>query len=108
MWLLDFYKTLFFCIVEIQAEKFLVYVSGKQGEVRGISLNMSGQGDVMVPIQSVQRPVALATHSAKRTIYFSDADRKKIVRKKIDRSNEQIEDVIIKGMYCILLQVLYI
>jgi hypothetical protein len=85
--------------VELQEGKFLVYISGKQGEVRGISFNAStGTADVMVPIQSSLRPVALATHAATRSIYFSDADRRKVVRRKLEFSDSQIEDVLVGGV----------
>lgn len=85
--------------VELQEDTFLVYISGKQGEIRGISVNAStGAADVMVPVQSSLRPVALATHAATRFVYFSDADRRKVVRRKLESSDSQIEDVLVGGM----------
>lgn len=83
---------------------FLLYINAKLGEVKGISLDLSLAAskpedipyEVIEPITWLERPVAVDYHWDSQYIYFSDAARARIGRRKIDGTNLE-EDFISKG-----------
>ncbi|XP_071101709.1 prolow-density lipoprotein receptor-related protein 1-like isoform X1 [Haliotis cracherodii] len=69
-------------------DRFLLYASAQQGSVHGISLDPSIAHDVMVPIQNLNRPIALAPHSSTGIVYFSDVSKMQIRRRNVDSEEE--------------------
>lgn len=75
-------------VTEKIPDRFLLYASAQQGSVHGISLDPSIAHDVMVPIQNLNRPIALAPHSSTGIVYFSDVSKMQIRRRNVDSEEE--------------------
>ena len=87
---------------------FLLYSNAKLGEIKGISLEDSLAAktaddikyEVIEPIMWLERPVAIDFHSHTQYIYFSDAARARIGRRKAD-GTEVEEDFISTGLFTV-------
>lgn len=102
-------KTIVFCYFLLAAaneSQILLYTNAKIGEVKGISLaesleivnGSSGvKSEVMKPITGIDRPVAIDFHAATEYVYYSDALRHVINRRKIN--GNQVEEVISSGQF---------
>jgi hypothetical protein len=97
----------FICMFTVAVEdQILLYSNAKLGAIKGISLaqslaiNVSGGSvdEVMQPISAIERPVALDVHLQTGYIYFSDALKHVISRRKI--GGGEVEDVVKSGLYC--------
>jgi len=86
-------------------DKFLIYSNARLGEIKAISLNQSLRAssiqnithEVIQPITDLERPVALDYHRRSQYIYYSDAARGHIRRRKVDAASATYDAFIISG-----------
>jgi len=89
---------------EAQENRLLLYSNAKLGEIKGISLVQSlattginyTVNEAMQPVTGIERPVAIDLHLHTEYIYYSDALRRVISRRKINGS--ETEEVISSGL----------
>ncbi|CAH1788845.1 unnamed protein product [Owenia fusiformis] len=77
---------------------FLIYCNGPQGRVMGISSSVQNQvQEVMVPIDNLQRPLALDYDINEQFIYYSDVEKGRIGRARVNGSDRN-DGFISKGI----------
>lgn len=56
-------------------ESFLIYAKGRPGMIKGVQLDVPNSPEMMMPIMSLTRPMALDFDSRTDFIYYADIQR---------------------------------
>ena len=80
-------------------QPFLFYSNAKLGQIKGISAEPGNPEEVISPITGLLRPVAVDYDAKLGHIYYSDALRHKIGRRKVNDTGPGKIDFITEGAF---------